>query len=45
VIIAYPSSFTQIKTFTGSLSVTYSGVSRAGFHVYTFTAGTGTITW
>jgi hypothetical protein len=25
--------------------VTYSAVSRAGFHVYTFTAGTGTITF
>ena len=45
VIIAYPSSFSEIKTFAGGLSVTYSGVSRTGFHVYTFTAGTGTVTW
>jgi len=45
VVIAYPNSFSQIKTFTGGLSVIYSGVSRAGFHVYTFTAGTGTISW
>jgi hypothetical protein len=43
VIIAYPSSYPEIRTFSGGLSVTYSAVSRAGYHVYTFTAGTGTI--
>ncbi len=42
VIIAYPSTFTQAVATTGS--PTYSGSSRSGFHVYTFT-GTGSITF
>jgi hypothetical protein len=44
VIIAYPSTYAAITTITG---VTYSVslVSRSGYRVYTFTAGTGTITW
>jgi hypothetical protein len=42
VIIAYSQDFTQAVATTGS--PTYSGVSRAGFHVYTFT-GSGSITF
>ena len=42
VIIAYSQDFTIATATTGS--PTYSGVSRAGFHVYTFT-GSGSITF
>jgi hypothetical protein len=44
VILAYPSSFPAIATIPGSLTHTVSTVSRAGYRVYTFTAGTGSIT-
>jgi hypothetical protein len=42
VIIAYSQAFDQAAATTGS--PTYSGVSRSGFHVYTFT-GSGSITF
>jgi hypothetical protein len=42
VIIAYSNAFDVAQATTGS--PTYSGVSRAGFHVYTFT-GSGSITF
>jgi hypothetical protein len=42
VIVAYSQSFPVAVATTGS--PTYSSVSRAGFHVYTFN-GTGTITF
>jgi hypothetical protein len=42
VIVAYPQTFPAASSTTGS--PTYSSVSRAGYHVYTFT-GTGTITF
>jgi hypothetical protein len=42
VIIAYSQEFTEAVATTGS--PTYSGSSRSGFHVYTFT-GSGSITF
>jgi hypothetical protein len=44
VIIAYPDSFDALTTIPGGLTYSVSTVSRAGFRVYTFTAGTGTVT-
>jgi hypothetical protein len=44
VIIAYPDTFADITTITG-LTYTLSTVSRAGYKVYTFTAGTGSVTF
>jgi hypothetical protein len=46
VIIAYPNTFDNITSI--AVGLTYSldnGVTRAGYKVYTFTAGTGTITF
>jgi len=43
VIIAYPSSFTAIKTIDVGLTYSVSTTSRSGYRVYTFTAGTGNI--
>jgi len=42
VIIAYPNTYPAITTIPGTL--TYDQPSRAGYRVYRFTAGTGTIT-
>jgi len=44
VIIAYPSGYPAITTISGGLTYTVSTVIRPGYRVYTFTAGTGTIT-
>jgi hypothetical protein len=44
VILAYPDTFAPITTIPGGLTYTVSTVSRPGYRVYTFTAGTGTIT-
>ncbi|NBX70850.1 MAG: hypothetical protein EBQ98_02940, partial [Actinobacteria bacterium] len=44
LIIAYVSTYDPITTITG-LTYTVSTSSRTGYRVYTFTAGTGTITW
>jgi len=43
VIIAYPNTYPAITTIPGTL--TYDQPSRAGYRVYRFTAGTGTITF
>jgi hypothetical protein len=43
VIIAYPNTFPAITTIPGTL--TYDQPTRAGYRVYRFTAGTGTITF
>jgi hypothetical protein len=43
VIIAYPDTFTAPLAISGGL--TYNEPTRAGYRVYRFTAGTGTITW
>jgi hypothetical protein len=45
VIIAYPSTFPQINTIGAGLTYSVSTVSRAGYRVYTFTAGTGTVSF
>ena len=45
VIIAYPTSYRELQTITGGLSATLSTVSRPGYYVYTFTGGTGTISF
>jgi len=42
VVIAYPDTFAPIRTIPGTL--TYDQPSRAGYRVYRFTGGTGTIT-
>jgi hypothetical protein len=44
VIIAYPDSFPAFTSVGGGLTFSVSTASRAGFRVYTFTAGTGTVT-
>jgi hypothetical protein len=44
VIIAYPDSSPALTSIAGGLTYSVSTVSRAGFRVYTFTAGTGTVT-
>jgi hypothetical protein len=45
VIIAYPSTYAAITTIGAGLTYSVSTVSRAGYRVYTFTAGTGTVTF
>jgi hypothetical protein len=46
VIIAYPSSGPNLSTIGAGLTWTLdNGVTRSGYKVYRFTAGTGTITW
>jgi hypothetical protein len=45
VIIAYPSSFANLTSIGGGLSFTFSTATRPGFRVYTFTSGTGQITY
>jgi len=44
VILAYPNSYPAL-TVSGGLTHTVSTVSRAGYRVYSFTAGTGTVTF
>jgi hypothetical protein len=43
IVIAYPDTFRAITTIPGTL--TYNQPTRAGYRVYRFTAGTGTITF
>ena len=45
VIIAYPSTFAALSNIGAGLTYTVSTSSRSGYRVYTFTAGTGTITF
>jgi hypothetical protein len=44
VVIAYPSSIPALTVGAG-LTYTESTVSRSGYRVYIFTAGTGTVTF
>jgi hypothetical protein len=44
VIIAYPDAFAALSGFSG-LTYSVSTTSRPGYRVYTFTAGTGTVTF
>lgn len=43
VVIAYPNTFAPLRTIPGTL--TYDQPTRAGYRVYRFTAGSGTITF
>jgi hypothetical protein len=43
VIIAYPDTFSEPTSITGTL--VYNQPTRSGYRVYSFTSGTGTITW
>jgi hypothetical protein len=45
VIIAYPSTYAALTTIGGSLVYTVDTTTRAGYRVYKFTGGTGTIQW
>jgi hypothetical protein len=45
VIIAYPSAYPALSSISGGLTYSVSTVSRSGYRVYTFTAGTGPIQW
>ena len=45
VIIAYPSSNSALSSIGGTLVYTVDTTTRAGYRVYTFTGGTGTIQW
>jgi hypothetical protein len=45
VIIAYPSVYPPLSSISGGLTSSVSTVSRPGYRVYTFTAGTGPIQW
>jgi hypothetical protein len=44
VIIAYPDSSPALTSIGGGLTYSVSTVSRAGYRVYTFTVGTGSVT-
>jgi hypothetical protein len=44
VIIAYPDSSPALSSIGAGLTYSVSTVSRAGFRVYTFTAGTDSVT-
>ena len=44
VIVAYPSSFPVLTTIPGTLTYTVDTATRAGYRVYKFTAGSGTVT-
>jgi hypothetical protein len=45
IIIAYPTSKAALTTISGGLTYTLANnTTRAGYYVYTFTAGTGTVT-
>ena len=43
-VIVYPDKFSAIRTITG-LTYTINTLSRPGYRIYTFTAGTGSITF
>jgi hypothetical protein len=45
VVIAYPSTDAALSSIGVGLTYTVSTSSRSGYRVYTFTAGTGTISW
>lgn len=45
IIIAYPSTYANIASIGAGLTSTLDTTTRSGYKVYTFTAGTGTISW
>jgi hypothetical protein len=44
VILAYPSGLPAFSSIGAGLTYSVSTTSRPGYRVYTFTAGTGTVT-
>ena len=44
-VIAYPTSYPAITSIDAGLTYSVSTVARAGYRVYTFTAGTGTVSF
>ena len=44
VIVAYPSTAAALTTIPGTLTYTIDTTTRAGYRVYKFTAGSGTVT-
>jgi hypothetical protein len=44
VVLAYPSSLPAFSSIGGGLTYSVDTTTRAGYRVYTFTAGTGTVT-
>jgi len=44
VVLAYPDSYPAITSIGAGLTYTVSTAARSGYRVYTFTAGTGTVT-
>jgi len=44
VIYAYPSTAPALTTIPGTLTYTVDTTTRAGYRVYKFTAGNGTVT-
>jgi hypothetical protein len=45
VIVAYSTAFDAITSIGGGLTYSVDTSSRSGYRVYTFTAGTGTISF
>jgi hypothetical protein len=45
IVIAYPSTYPAISSIGAGLTYSVSTVSRSGYRVYTFTAGTGAVTF
>jgi len=45
VVIAYSNAFPNLSNITAGLIYTLDTTTRAGYKVYTFTGGTGTISW
>jgi hypothetical protein len=44
VIVAYSTAFSALTTIGAGLTYSVDTTSRSGYRVYTFTAGTGTVT-
>jgi hypothetical protein len=44
VIVAYPTSSPALSSIGGGLTYSVDTATRAGYRVYSFTAGTGTVT-
>jgi hypothetical protein len=44
VILAYPTSSPALTTISGGLTYSVDTATRAGYRVYSFTSGTGTVT-
>ena len=45
VIIAYSSTISNLLSVTGTLTYTLDTDTRTGYRIYTFTSGSGTISW